>query len=110
LSAWQPAALHPVPVMPITQIVTCYYFRFAVADRPGVLAAIAGILGEYGISIKSVHQKGRKTNGDVPIVMLTHPAREADVQKAFKKIADLDVVASAPVLIRIEQDAADETA
>jgi homoserine dehydrogenase len=110
LSAWQPAELNPVPVMPIAQIVTCYYFRFAVSDRPGVLASIAGILGDYGISIKSVHQKGRKTNGDVPIVMLTHPAKEADVQSALNKIAGLDVVASAPVLIRIEQDAQDETA
>jgi homoserine dehydrogenase len=110
LSAWQPAELNPVPVMPIAQIVTCYYFRFAVSDRPGVLASIAGILGDCGISIKSVHQKGRKTNGDVPIVMLTHPAKEADVQSALNKIAGLDVVASAPVLIRIEQDAQDETA
>jgi homoserine dehydrogenase len=110
LSAWQPAELNPVPVMPITQIVTCYYFRFAVSDRPGVLAAIAGILGNYGISIKSVHQKGRKTNGDVPIVMLTHPAREADVQGALEKIAELEVVASTPVLIRIEQEALEETA
>jgi homoserine dehydrogenase len=109
LSAWQPTELKPVPVMPITQIVTCYYFRFAVLDRPGVLAAIAGILGNYGISIKSVHQKGRKTNGDVPIVMLTHPAREADVQSASKEIAELEVVASTPVIIRIEQEASEET-
>ena len=109
LSAWQPAELKPEQVMPITEIVPCYYFRFAVSDRPGVLASIAGVLGDHGISIKSVHQKGRKTNGNVPIVMLTHPAREADVQTALKKIAGLDVVASAPALIRIEQEDRDET-
>jgi homoserine dehydrogenase len=103
LSAWQPAQLKTRPFMPITEISTCYYFRFAALDRPGVLSVIAGILGRFGISIKSVHQKGRKTNGTVPIVMLSHPAREADVQKAFKEIADLDVVGSTPVLIRIEQ-------
>ncbi len=108
LTAWQPDELKPIPVMPITQIVTCYYFRFAVMDRPGVLATIAGILGNHGISIKSVHQKGRKTNGSVPIVMMTHPARESDVQKAFKEIAVLEVVGSAPVLIRIEQEDPDE--
>jgi len=107
-AAWQATALKPIPVMPITEIVTCYYFRFAVLDRPGVLAAIAGILGEYAISIKSVHQKGRKTNGNVPIVMMTHPAKEADVQRAFRKIADLDVVGSTPVLIRIEQEELEE--
>ena len=106
--AWQAGHLHPVPVMPITQIVTSYYFRFAVLDRPGVLSAISGILGQYGISIKSVHQKGRKTNGTVPIVMLSHPAKEADVQQAFEEIAHLDVVGSKPVLIRIEQQEADE--
>jgi homoserine dehydrogenase len=104
LTAWQPAELKPIPVMPITEIVTCYYFRFAVLDRPGVLATIAGILGKYGISIKSVHQKGRKTNGNVPIVMMSHPAKEADVQRAFREIAQLDVVGSTPVLIRIEQE------
>jgi len=110
LAAWQPTELKPIPVMPITEIVTCYYFRFAVLDRPGVLATIAGILGQYGISIKSVHQKGRKTNGNVPIVMMSHPAREADVQRAFREIAELDVVGSTPVLIRIEQEDIDETA
>jgi homoserine dehydrogenase len=107
-AAWQADHLRPVPVMPITQIVTSYYFRFAVLDQPGVLSAISGILGQYGISIKSVHQKGRKTNGTVPIVMLSHPAKEADVQKAFEKIAHLEVVGSMPVLIRIEQQEADE--
>ena len=106
--AWQASHLRPVPVMPITQIFTSYYFRFAVLDQPGVLSTISGILGQYGISIKSVHQKGRKTNGTVPIVMLSHPAKEADVQKAFEEIADLDVVGSKPVLIRIEQQEADE--
>ena len=106
--AWQAGHLRPVPVMPITQIFTSYYFRFAVLDQPGVLSTISGILGQYGISIKSVHQKGRKTNGTVPIVMLSHPAKEADVQKAFEEIADLDVVGSKPVLIRIEQQEADE--
>jgi homoserine dehydrogenase len=106
--AWQAGHLRPVPVMPITQIFTSYYFRFAVLDQPGVLSTISGILGQYGISIKSVHQKGRKTNGTVPIVMLSHPAKEADVQKAFEEIAHLDVVGSKPVLIRIEQQEADE--
>jgi len=103
LAAYQPDQIKPVPVTPITEIVTHYYFRFEVLDRPGVLSTIAGRLGNYGISIKSVHQKGRKTNGTVPIVMMSHHAREADVQKAFKEIGELDVVGKTPVLIRIEQ-------
>ena len=83
---------------------TNYYFRFSAADRTGVLSKISGILGECGISIKSVHQKGRKTKGPVPIVMLTHTAREADVQKAVKKIDLLDVIDDKTVIIRIEAD------
>lgn len=83
-------------------IETPYYFRFSVKDRPGVFAKIAGILGEHGISLRSVHQKGRKTEGPVPIVMFTHLAREKDVKQALFEISALDVVADAPMLIRIE--------
>jgi homoserine dehydrogenase len=68
------------------------------------LAALAGILGQNGISIKSVQQKGRKTNGHVPIVIITHYAREADVQKALSEIGRLEVVGPAPVVIRIEDE------
>lgn len=91
-----------IPVLPMKALSTHYYIRFAAADRPGVLSKISGILGENRISIKSVHQKGRKTNGSVPIVMLTHRAKEADVQKALEEISVLDVVADTPMLIRIE--------
>ena len=85
-------------------LVTHYYFRFAALDRPGVLSSISGILGKYDISIQSVHQKGRKTNGSVPVVMLSHLVREADVKQALSEISALDVVSDAPVLIRIEDD------
>ncbi|MBT8340051.1 MAG: homoserine dehydrogenase [Desulfatitalea sp.] len=103
-TAFQPDAVQAIPIMPMTDIITHYYFRFAVHDRPGVLAAISGILGKNGISIKSVQQKGRKTGDYVPIVMLTHHAREADVQSALRQIDTLDVVGPEPVLIRIEDD------
>lgn len=96
--------IREVPVLPIDELTTHYYFRFAALDRPGVLSKISGILGNYDISLKSVHQKGRKTNGSVPIVMLTHLAREADVKKALAEIAFLDVVSDRPVVIRIEDD------
>lgn len=93
-----------IPVMPVDEISTHYYFRFAALDRPGVLSKISGILGNYGISLKSVHQKGRKTNGSVPLVMLSHLCREKDVKKALDEISRLDVVSSKPALIRIEDD------
>ena len=101
---FQPDKVRPIAVMPMDDIVTNYYFRFDAMDRPGVLATIAGILGKYAISLKFVHQKGRKTNGSVPVVMLTHHAREADVTRALAEISALDVVASTPMLIRIEDD------
>ena len=49
-------------------------------------------------------QKGRKTNGSVPLVMLTHMAKEASVVKALREITELDVVSDRPVLIRIEDE------
>ena len=93
-----------IQVMPVEALSTHYYFRFSALDKPGVLSKISGILGNYEISLKSVHQKGRKTNGTVPVVMLTHRALEADVQKALKEIESLDVVGEKPILIRIEDE------
>ena len=85
-----------------------FFCRFSAVDRPGVLSRISGILGNNEISLKSVHQKGRKTNGSVPLVMLTHSAIEAGVQQALAEIAALDVVSTEPVLIRIEDDDPDD--
>ncbi|WP_373501554.1 homoserine dehydrogenase [Desulfococcus sp.] len=102
--SYQPEAIRKIPILPVDEIHTHYYFRFAALDRPGVLSKISGILGENGISIRSVHQKGRKSEGTVPIVMLTHRAREADVKKALGEITLLDIVSDQPVLIRIEDE------
>ncbi len=79
-----------------------YYFRFSVKDRPGVLAKISGILGDRNISIASVVQKGRGEGSSVPIVMLTHEAKEANVRQALKEIDALEVVSDQPMIIRIE--------
>jgi homoserine dehydrogenase len=104
LLSYQMEDIQKIPVMSLDEITTHYYFRFSAIDRPGVLSKISGILGNHEISIKSVHQKGRKTKGSVPIVMLTHMAKEADVQKALSEIVHLDVVSDRPVLIRIEDE------
>jgi homoserine dehydrogenase len=101
--SYQPDAIRKIRIKPMDEIETHYYFRFAAADRPGVLSRISGILGKYGISLASVHQKGRKSEGPVPIVMLTHKAREADVKKSLAEIEKLDVVSDKPMLIRIEE-------
>jgi homoserine dehydrogenase len=104
LMSYQMDQVKQVPVTPIRDITTHYYFRFSAQDKPGVLSTISGILGQHGISLKSVNQKGRKTEGSVPVVMLSHLAREEDVQNALAEIRVLDVVSRSPMLIRIEDD------
>jgi len=87
---------------PIEEAVFKYYFRFMAIDRPGVLSQISGILGKYGISIASVVQIGRqKRKGAVPIVMLTHEAKDAQVEKALSEIAALDILRGKTKRLRI---------
>jgi homoserine dehydrogenase len=105
--SYQREHIRKIPILPIDDLVTHYYFRFSAQDRPGVLSTISGILGKYDISIQSVHQKGRKTNGSVPVVMLSHRVKEADVKQALGEISALDVVSDEPILIRIEDDEMD---
>ncbi len=94
--------LAPLEKCPMETLTSRYYFRFSVLDRPGVLAKISGILGEKGISIASVVQKGRDRTGFVPIVMLTHEAQEDRVRQALKIIDQMDVVSDPTMLIRME--------
>ena len=103
LLSYQMESIRKIPIMPVDDIFTNYYFRFSAVDRPGVLSKISGILGNRGISIKSVHQKGRKSIGSVPIVILTHLAKESDVKMALSEIETLDIVSNKPVLIRVEE-------
>jgi homoserine dehydrogenase len=104
LLAFQPDRIRRIPVRPISDIITHYYLRFSALDKPGVLSKISGILGKYGISIKTAYQKGRKMNGSVPLVMLTHSAEEASAIKALTDIASLDIVSAKPIMIRIEDE------
>ncbi len=104
LHSFQPDRIRKVPVLPVDEIFTHYYFRFFALDRPGVLSKISGVLGDSNISIKSVHQKGRKMNGSVPIFMVTHRAQEAGVKKALAELARTDVISGKPVVIRIEDE------
>lgn len=100
--SYQRSHIRSIPVMPMDDIISSYYFRFEALDQPGVLSKISGILGTHGISLKSVHQKGRKSGGAVPIVMMTHLAKESNVQAALSEIYRLEVVSDIPALIRIE--------
>jgi homoserine dehydrogenase len=91
-------------LIPMSDVVTKYYLRFQVEDRPGVLGQIAGSLGRNNISIESVIQKGRQIEGgDVPVVIMTHEARERDLLSALREIDDFPVVKAKSTLIRIEE-------
>jgi homoserine dehydrogenase len=91
-------------------ITSLYYLRFMVLDRPGVLSQIAGVLGHQGISISSVLQKGRKEGQTVPVVIMTHTARERQVQAALREIDRLAFISEPTTLIRVEgpDEGADE--
>jgi homoserine dehydrogenase len=88
-------------IKPIDDIETRYYLCFWVADRPKVLATIATLLGEYSISIASVLQKEFNAESCVPVVMLTHKAKEKNVRTALAEIEKLDFVRKKTHVIRI---------
>jgi homoserine dehydrogenase len=90
------------PLLKMEEVNSMYYFRFSAIDKPGVLSKISGILGKHNISIASVIQKERHAGKAVPLVILTHRAREKDVVAAVKEIRKLSIVAGRPVFIRVE--------
>jgi homoserine dehydrogenase len=96
------AAATAVRVQPMDDVRTCYYLRVMAQDRPGVLSKITGILGDNDISIASMLQKGRGGRAAVPVVMMTHEARERDMRQALAAIDTLADVATATTMIRVE--------
>lgn len=102
--SYLPTELTAKPLVPLGEISGRYYLRFTAVDRPGVLAHIASVLGENEIGIESVLQKGRaQSAGSVPVLILTHPAREAAIRSALEIIDALDDVTAPTRLIRIEE-------
>ena len=102
--AWLAGAQAEVDICSIEDIETRYYIRFVVADRPGVLAKIGTILGNWHISIASVIQKDPHGMETVSLVMLTHTAREKNMKAALAEIYTLEEVKEEAQLIRIEEE------
>ncbi len=92
----------PQKVLPIGKLVSKYYLRFQVADRPGVLGRIAQSLGKHGISILSVHQKESHSSRSVPVIILTYEAEERDLRGALSEIDRAKDVREKTVVIRVE--------
>lgn len=102
--SYLPDQMHARRITPMEELYGPYYFRVTVLDQPGVLASIAGILSKYEISIESVIQKGRKKSGAVPLVVVTHSAKESAVSAALAEIGQLACVTAPVVKIRILEE------
>ena len=102
--AFQPATIaRDVPVLPVGEVETAYYLRMSAADKPGVLARVATILGELGISIEAVIQKEPLSGQDyVPLVMLTQRAKEKYLDQAIERIERMPEIAGQITHLRLE--------
>jgi homoserine dehydrogenase len=98
--AQPPAAPLALPL--IEDVESAFYLHFDVADRPGVLAAITQALGDQGVSIKSVVQRGMSENAR--LVMVTHPVLESSLRTAIDRVAAFEFVRSAPRAIRVIEE------
>jgi homoserine dehydrogenase len=92
--------LRSTPQRPIDDLTSAYYLTLQVADRPGVLHAVAGILGDHRVSVRSMEQENASDAG-ARLVFITHPALERDVQACLHELRRLDVVERIGGLIRV---------
>ncbi len=114
--------LYEVPLTPIDDLRCAYYLSLYVADRSGVLAAIAGVLGRHSVSVRSMEQDtshgagslapgqvahssgapgARDVEGEAHLVFVTHPALERDMQACLHEIHQLDAVRRIGGLVRV---------
>ena len=106
--AFQPNALSDIPVLAMDDVETAYYLRMQVTDKPGVMAEVASILGDAGISIEAILQKEPPAGVDqASIILLTHVVQEGRMNAAIGKIAALDSVHGDIMRIRLEHLDAD---
>jgi homoserine dehydrogenase len=104
------SAMIPPPSLPgpaveqpiVSDVEFSFYLHLEVADRPGVLAQVAEILGMQGVSIRSVVQKG--LGREARLVMVMHPVLESKFRAAVELIARLDFVREAPRVIRVIEE------
>ncbi len=102
--AFQPDRMSSLKILPMDEVVTSYYLRMQVEDRPGVLADISRILADASISINAmVQREPAKGEKQVDIIMLTHQTREKNINTAIGKIEKLPVVTGKVTRIRLEE-------
>jgi len=102
--AFQPDAMVDLPILPLSEIVTSYYLRLRVEDKPGVLADITRILADQQISIDAMIQREPGEGEDqTDIIILTHQTREKNVDAAIAKIEALTAVKGKLTRLRLEE-------
>ena len=102
--AFQPNAMADLKILPMDEVITSYYLRLRVQDKPGVLADITRILADEQISIDAVIQKEPGEGEDqTDLIMLTHQTREKRIKAAIAKIEALGVVAGKVTKLRLEE-------
>ena len=90
------------PIRAIEDTESPFYLLLEVADRPGVLAAIAGEFGAHGVSIKSMEQRG--IGADARLIFITHRAREADVRATLEQLRSVEPVHRVGSVLRVVGD------
>jgi homoserine dehydrogenase len=98
-------ALARARIRPIDDVVSAYYLNLDVADQPGVLAQVAGVFGDHGVSIRSMEQEG--LGGEARLIFITHEAVERDVQATLHDLRELDVVDRVGTVLRVIGPGAD---
>ncbi|MBI4742870.1 MAG: homoserine dehydrogenase [Betaproteobacteria bacterium] len=102
--AFQPDAMVDLPILPLSEVVTSYYLRLRVDDKPGVLADITRILADQQISIDAMIQREPGEGEEqTDIIMLTHRTREKNVDAAIAKIEALPAVTGKLTRLRLEE-------
>ena len=99
--------LAKIPSLPMDRHVGPYYMRLMVIDKPGVFADVAATLRDCEISFESVLQRSRAPGDVVPVVLTTHEASEASMQRAVAEIERIEAVREPPHIIRIERGPTD---
>lgn len=98
-----PDSIESVPIIPMARVVTPWYLRVTVCDRPGVMSRISSILSEHGISIEALIQKPAvKGESSVSVVVLTNRASQSQLLAAVAQIEALDTTMADVIRIRVD--------
>ncbi|WP_201600509.1 homoserine dehydrogenase [Psychrobacter submarinus] len=101
--SFQPEQLSDTPILRAEQMTSGYYLRVHAFDNPGVLADITRILSDAGINIDAILQKPAHKAGQVPVIILTLPVVESQMNLAIEKIENLETITDKVVRIRLDE-------